>query len=106
MMDKIASVLAVLRDDELLEEMSKGAGVLSGIGNFLRAGDKGGQAAANFLRSKGHENLAMAARFAPHATGAVVAKKAYDSEPAQKLKRKYQEHKIRKAMRIAQQGYQ
>lgn len=105
-MDKIASVLAVLRDDGLLEEMSKGAGVLSGVGNILRAGDKGGQAAANFLRSKGHGNLALAARVTPHAAAAVGAKKAYDSEPSKNMRRKYQEYKIRKAMRIAQQGYQ
>lgn len=104
-MDKTASALEVLRDDELLEKLAKGAGVLSGVGNILRAGDRGGQAAANFLRSKGHGNLALAARVTPHVALGVGAKKAYDSEPVQKVKRKYQEHKIRKAMRIAQQGY-
>lgn len=104
-MDKIAAALAILGDDELLEKMAKGAGVLSGIGNILRAGDRGGQAAANFLRSRGHGNLASVARVTPHAVAAVGAKKVYDSETSQKLRRKYREHKIRKAMRVAQQGY-
>lgn len=104
-MDKIAAALEILRDDELLEKMAKGRGVLGGVVNVLRAGDKAGKSASDFLLSKGHKNLAVAARFAPHAAGAYGAKKAYESEPVQEVRRKYREHKIRKAMRRAQQGY-
>ena len=104
-MDKVAIALAILNDDELLEEMSKDAGVLRGAANVLRAGDEAGRAASKYLQSKGHGNLAVAARVAPHVAAAYGAKKAYDSEPSQKLRRKYQEYKYRKAMERAQRGY-
>ena len=104
-MNKIAAALAILRDDEELEKLAGGPGVLGGVANVLRAGDKAGQAASKFLQSKGHKNLAVAARFAPHAAGAYGAKKAYESEPVQRVRMKYREHKIRKAMRQAQRGY-
>lgn len=101
-MNKIALAFAVLRNSE---EMEKTGGVLGGMANIVRSADKAGQAASQFLASKGHGNLALAARFAPHAAGAYGAKKVWESEPVQNVRRKYQEHKIRKAMRQAQQGY-
>jgi hypothetical protein len=104
-MDKVAVALEILRNDELLEEMAKRASVLGGIANVFKAGDRGGKAAADFLRSKGHENLATVARVAPYAATLYGAKKVYDTEAAQGLKRKYQEYKYRRAMRQAQQGY-
>lgn len=104
-MDKVAAALAILNDDELLDEMAKDAGVLKGMANVMRAGDEAGRAASKYLQSKGHGNLALAARVAPHAAAVYGAKKAYDSEPAQKVRRKYQEYKYRKAMERAQRGY-
>jgi hypothetical protein len=104
-MDKVAVALAILNNDELLDEMDKDAGVLKGVANVMRAGDEAGRAASKFLQSKGHKNLAVAARVTPHALAAVGAKKAYDSETAQKLRRKYQAYKYRKAMERAQRGY-
>ena len=104
-MDKVAVALAILNNDELLEEMAKDAGVLRGAANVLRAGDEAGRAASKYLQSKGHGNLAVAARVAPHVAAGIGVKKAYDSEPAQKLRRKYQEYKYRKAMERAQRGY-
>lgn len=103
-MNKIAAALAILRDDELLEEMSK-EGVLRGVGNALIAVDKAGQAAAMHMSSKGHEGLAKAVRFAPHVGLAAGGKGVYESEPSKKLRRKYREAKLRRAMRTVQRGY-
>lgn len=100
-MDKIAMALAILRDDEQLEKL---AGVLSGTASVLRAGDKAGQAAAQYLRGKGHKNLALAARVAPHAAVAVGAKKTYESEPAQNVRKSIQGFKMRRAMRKARRA--
>lgn len=103
-MDKVATALAILRNDELLEKLAKGPGVLGGVADVLRAGDRAGQAAASFLRSKGYKNLATVARFTPHAAAAVGAKKAYESEPVQRVRQKYREHKLRRAARVMQRG--
>jgi hypothetical protein len=102
-MNKLAAAFALLRTEN--ETLEKVGGVLSGAANVLRAGDKAGQAAAKFLAEKGHGNLAAVARVTPHIGAAYGAKKAYESDTVQGLKRKYQEHKIRKAMRQAQRGY-
>jgi hypothetical protein len=105
-MDKIDIALAILRDDELLEKMAgPGPGVLGTLGNVLKSVDKAGQGASSYLASKGHKNLAAVARVAPHVAVAGGAKKAYDSETSQRLRNKYREYKIRKAMRTVQQGY-
>jgi hypothetical protein len=101
MIDKTAFALSILRENDA----EKIAGALGTIANVLKAGDRGGAAAAKYLADKGHHNLALGARVAPHAAALYGAKKAYDSGPVQKVRRKYQEHKIRKAMRAAQQGY-
>ena len=104
-MDKLATALRLLENDALLEKLAAGPGVLGGLANIIRSGDKAGQAASQFLQGKGHKNLALAARFAPHAAGVYGAKKVYDSDAVQKMKRRYQMYKVRKAMRIAQRGY-
>jgi len=104
-MNKLAVALRALRDDEFLEKAAKGAGVLGTVANVLRSVDKAGVGASNFLKAKGHKNLAAVARVAPHVAIAGGAKQAYESEPVRKVRRKYQEYKIRKAMRQAQQGY-
>ena len=102
-MDKIATALAILRDDEQLEKL---AGVLGGVANVLRAGDKAGQSAAKYLRSKGHTTLAPIARVAPHVAVAAGAKGAYESEPAQNVRKSIQGFKMRRAMRQARRrGY-
>jgi hypothetical protein len=104
-MNKVAAALEVLRNDELLEEMVKEGGVLRGLGNVLKAGDKAGQAASHYLATQGHKNLAVAARIAPAGFGVLAAKKAYESGPVQGAKRKVQEYKYRKAVKRAQRGY-
>jgi hypothetical protein len=104
-MDKLAVALGLLRNDTLLEKLAKGPGVLGGLANIVRSGDRAGQAASKFLQSKGHKNLAVAARFAPHAVGVAAVKKVHDSDTVQKMKRKYRIYKVRKAMRVAQRGY-
>jgi len=106
-MDKIAAALAILRDDEQLEKL---AGVLGGIGSVLRAGDKAGQAASRHLLAKGHTTLAPIARVTPHIATAAATKAAYDSEPAQNVRKSIQGFKMRRAMRKARRaqrrGYQ
>lgn len=103
-MNKTAAALEILRDDELLDEMSK-EGVLRGVGNALMAVDKAGQAAAKHMASKGHEGAAKVVRFAPHAGVGIGGKEVYESEPSKKVRRKLQEWKMRRAMRTIQRGY-
>ncbi len=98
-MDKIATALAILRDDEQLEKL---AGVLSGAANVLRAGDKAGQAASSFLQSKGHTILAPIARVTPAVAAGLGVKKVYDSDTVQGTKRSIQRFKMRRAMQRAQ----
>lgn len=104
-MNKLAAAFSILQNSEQLEKLGKGSGILGGVANVIRAGDRAGQAASKFLAEKGHHNLALAARFAPHAAGAYGAKKAWESDTVQGIRRKYQEHKLRKAMEQAQRGY-
>lgn len=103
-MNKVAAALDLLRDDEHLEKLSAGPGVLSGFGDILRAGDKAGIAASKYLEGRGRPNLAVVARVMPHAAAAYGAKKLYDSDFVQGLKRKYQIHQMNKAVR-QQRGY-
>jgi hypothetical protein len=101
-MKKLSVAFSLLRNSDRFEKVG---GVLSGAANVVRAADKAGVAASKFLAGKGHKNLALAARYTPHAVGVLGAKKAWESETAQNLRRKYQEHKMRKAMERAQRGY-
>ena len=101
-MDKVAKALTLLRHSD---ELEKRGGVVGGIVESARAIDRAGQAASKHLASKGLKGTAAVARVAPHLAVAYGGKKVYESGPVRRLRAKYQEYKIRKAMKQDQRGY-
>lgn len=99
MITKLSSAFFLLRQS--LEKRG-GSGVLGTTANLARAIDKAGKGASEFLKSRGHGGLAMAARIAPHAAVAYGAKKGYESETSQRVRMKYRNWKMRRAMKRAQ----
>lgn len=99
-MIKLSSAFYLLRQD-----LEKEGGVLGTAADIVRSIDRAGKGASEFLARRGHGTLAMGARIAPHLTVAYGAKKAYESEPVQRAKLKYQMWKQRRAMKKAQRGY-
>ena len=102
MITKLASAFLLLRNN-----LEKHGGVLGTTADLARAIDRAGKGASEFLKRRGHGNLATAARIAPHAAVAYGAKKGYESETTQRARMKYRNWKMRRAMKKAQrqQGY-
>lgn len=98
---EIQHALALLRNIDVFE---KQGGVLKGLSNVAKAIDVGGAAAARHLKGKGHKQLALAARVAPHAVVGAGAYKGYESEPVQRLRYKLKRWQLERQMRKAQQG--
>lgn len=101
-MIKLASAFYLLRQDF---EKVGGRGVLGTTVDLVRSIDRAGKGAAEFLASRGHKNVALAARVAPHLAVAYGVKKGYESEPVQRARMKYHMWKQRRAMKRAQRGY-
>lgn len=101
-MDKVAKALTLLRHSD---ELEKQGGLIGGIAESARALDRAGQAASKHLAGKGMKGTAAIARIAPHLGVAYAGKKAYESEPVQRLRAKYQRYKYNRAMKKAQRGY-
>jgi hypothetical protein len=89
----------------LRQDLEKHGGVLGTAGDIVRSIDRAGKGAAEFMASRGHKNLALAARVAPHLAVAYGAKKGWESEPVQRARMKYHIWKQRRAMKKAQRGY-
>ena len=83
----VHNALSLLRRSE---QMEKTGGVLGTVGNLAKSVDVAGKAAGEFLKRKGHTNLAVAARVAPYAGAAYGGKKAWESDPVQRIRYKYQ----------------
>jgi len=99
------------RKTQIAHLLLKHAGL---IGDTARAAVAAGK---GFLSSGKHISDVMArqgvaspvahaaAKLTPYAIAAVGAKKAYESDPVQKLRYRYAVHKYRKKMERAQRGY-
>jgi hypothetical protein len=102
--------LEILRETELEKRGQEGvAGLLSraakgavGFGKTVgKATIEGAKKSGDVLRDAGHPLLGTAVQYAPHVAGTVGAVKGYDA-----LKKKYQMHQYRKALKAQQQqGY-
>lgn len=77
------------------------AGLVRSVWNAARGGS---EAAAKALESQGHNISGTAVRYSPHLAVGYGAKKAYESEPAQKLRYRYQLWKYNRAQRRAMEG--
>lgn len=63
------------------------------------------EAAAKELERRGHGLAGGAVRYTPHAGAVLGGKEVLESGPVQRMKRKYQIWKYRRAQRRAQRGY-
>lgn len=84
--------------------MSKTAGVGKTIVDVAKAVQGGANRAGEELLVKGHPLLGFAAKSAPVVAGAEGVRRAYESEPGQKLRYKIRLWKARRAAK-RQQGY-
>lgn len=105
--DRLRRVSTLLRHGDELEAsggLLKQAGkIVDTVVNAAKSVDRGALSASEFLASKGHPVLAGTARLAPYGAAAYGAKKAYESEPVQRLRSKIDEIKMRR--QLSQQGY-
>jgi hypothetical protein len=108
MLSTTTKAMMILRHADAFEKVGGIlGGAAKGLGNIVGAMDQAGQAGAKALASKGHGNLAIAARVAPHLATLYAGKKLYESGPVQGIRGKIQEMRYNRAVRRAQrqQGY-
>lgn len=100
-MRKIAIAVALLKRAGLAGDAARG--LLAASKGVLGSGKHVSKVMAEHgVRSP---TAHAAAKLMPYAGAAYGAKKAYESEPVQRLRYRYALHKQRKAMKQAQRGY-